>query len=214
MVAPDAAPANQPLPGRHAAGDTDRILAEPTATAGTDRSWLILLAAAVMTFSLGLVVLAWPKATLTVVAVLLGIQLLVFGIARLLVGLVARSESGGTRAAYVILGVLGFAAGLYCIRHLSVTVVLLGFIVGSFWALHGVVDLIVAAVGESGPGRWLKAAAGVVSLAAGLLVMFKPKISLTFILVVLGAWLMLYGLLLAVWASRTRRAAEEITAVG
>jgi len=36
------------------------------------------------------------------------------------------------RVAYVVLGILGFAAGLYCIRHLSVTVALFAFIVGLF----------------------------------------------------------------------------------
>ena len=35
--------------------------------------------------------------------------------------------------------------------------------------------------------------------------MFKPKESLKFLLVVLGIYLMLYGLLLAVWAFQTRR---------
>ncbi len=120
-----------------------------------------------------------------------------------------RNESGGTRAAYVILGLFGLAAGLYCIRHLSVTVVLLAFIVGLFWALHGVVDLIIAAIAGPVPGRWLKATSGVISLGAGLLVIFKPTISLKFLLAVLGAWLMLYGVLLAAWAFRARNAATR-----
>jgi uncharacterized membrane protein HdeD (DUF308 family) len=106
--------------------------------------------------------------------------------------------------AYVILGVLGFAAGLYCIRHLSVTVALLAFIVGLFWAVHGAVDLIVAVAGPA-PGRWITATAGLISLAAGLFVMFKPTISLTVLLAVLGAWLALYGIILAIMAVRARK---------
>jgi uncharacterized membrane protein HdeD (DUF308 family) len=157
-----------------------------------------------VTFVFGLVVLAWPKATLNVVAVLLGVQLVVFGLVRLLAGLTAGSESGGMRVAYVILGVLGFAAGLYCIRHLSVTVALLAFIVGLFWAVHGAVDLIVAVAGPA-PGRWITATAGLISLAAGLFVMFKPTISLTVLLAVLGAWLALYGIILAIMAVRARK---------
>jgi len=94
-------------------------------------------------------------------------------------------------------GLFSLAAGLYCIRHLSVTVVLLAFIVGLFWALHGVVDLIIAIVAGPVPGRWLKATAELISLLAGLLVIFKPTISLKFLLAVLGAWLMLYRVLLA-----------------
>ena len=203
MAVADPTPADRGTPGRHAGGDADRSAAPRLAAPAHDRSWLVLLAGAIVTFVFGLVVLAWPKATLNVVAVLLGVQLVVFGLVRLLAGLTAGSESGGRRVAYVILGVLGFAAGLYCIRHLSVTVALLAFIVGLFWAVHGAVDLIVAVAGPA-PGRWITATAGLISLAAGLFVMFKPTISLTVLLAVLGAWLVLYGILLAITAVRAR----------
>jgi uncharacterized membrane protein HdeD (DUF308 family) len=213
MTASDPRPADHALPGRHAAADADSIARGHVAAGQSrDRSWLVLLAGAVATFALGLVVLVWPKATLNVVAILLGAQLLAFGLARLFAGLTVRNESGGTRAAYVILGLFGLAAGLYCIRHLSVTVVLLAFIVGLFWALHGVVDLIIAAVAGPVPGRWLKATSGLISLLAGLLVIFKPTISLKFLLAVLGAWLMLYGVLLAAWAFRARNSTSQAIA--
>jgi len=168
-----------------------------------------MLIGAVVTFVFGIIVVAWPHATLNVIAVLLGIQLLVFGIVRLVAGLTARSDDGAVRVASVILGVLGMLAGLYCIRHLSVTVALLGFLIGLFWALHGIVDLAVAFTAGAVPGRWVRAAAGVISLAAGLIVIFKPKESLTFLLVVLGIWLMLYGLLLGIWAFQARRLAKQ-----
>ena len=113
---------------------------------------------AVVTFALGLILLVWPKATLIVVAALLGAALLVTGIFRLIHGFTAHDASGGMRAAYVIIGLLAALAGLYCLRHISVTVVLLAFIVGVFWTLHGIVDLSVAAT--SGPGYRARAARG------------------------------------------------------
>ena len=111
-------------------------------------------------------------------AALLGAALLVTGLFRLISGFTAPDVSGGTRAAYVIIGLLAALAGLYCLRHLSVTVVLLAFVVGVFWTLHGIVDLIVAATSGPGTGRGLRAFTGVLSLAAGLIVMFWPTISL------------------------------------
>jgi uncharacterized membrane protein HdeD (DUF308 family) len=71
--------------------------------------------------------------------------------------------------------------------------------------MHGIVDLIVAAFGGPMPGRWVRAVAGLISLAAGLIVIFKPAESLKFLLVVLGIYLMLFGLVLAFWAFQTRR---------
>src|ERR1700676_3529195 len=92
MTASAPRPADQARPGRHAAADADSIVRGRVAAGQSrDRSWLVLLAGAVATFALGLVVLVWPKATLNVVAILLGVQLLAFGLARLFAGLTARN---------------------------------------------------------------------------------------------------------------------------
>jgi uncharacterized membrane protein HdeD (DUF308 family) len=205
MATYDSAPADPPVRARHAAPDTGDTPREHA----TGHSWVIMLIGAIVTFVFGLILVVWPHATLAVIAILLGIQLLVFGLVRLISGFTAAEASGGMRAAYVVLGLLGILAGLYCVRHLSVTVALLAVLVGVFWVLHGIVDLIVAAVAGPVPGRWVKALAGLISLAAGLIVMFKPTESLKFLLVVLGIYLMLYGLLLAFWSFQARRNAAE-----
>ena len=205
MATYNSAPSDPPLRARHAAPGTD----VSGGRRGGDRSWIILLVGAVITFGLGVVVLVWPHATLSVIAILLGIQLLVFGLIGLIAGFASSEQSAGVRTADIVLGLLGILVGLYFIRHLSVTVTLLAVLVGLYWVLHGIVDLVVAAVAGPVPGRWVKAVAGVISLAAGLIVMFKPKESLKFLLVVLGIYLMLYGLALAFWAFQARRFARE-----
>ncbi|MDX6334069.1 MAG: hypothetical protein QOG05_1409 [Streptosporangiaceae bacterium] len=182
-----------------------------TALAWT-QAWQVLMLVAVVTFALGLILLVWPKATVIVVAALLGAALLVSGIFRLVHGLAGRDLSGGTRAAYVLIGLLATLAGLYCLRHIDVTVVLLAFIVGVFWTLHGIVDLSVAATSGPGTGRGLRAFTGVLSLAAGLIVMFWPTISLTILLWVMGIWLLAYGVMLAVMAFQIRHVAKAALA--
>ncbi len=176
------------------------------------QAWQVLMVAAVATFAIGLILLIWPKATVVVVAALIGAALLVTGIIRLIHGFTESGASGGTRAAYIIIGLLAALAGLYCLRHISVTVVLLAFIVGVFWTLHGLVDLIVAATSGPGTGRGLRAVTGVLSLAAGLIVMFWPTISLTVLVFVIGIWLVMYGLIMAVMAWQVRRAAHALAA--
>ncbi len=201
MATYNSAPADPPTRARHAAPDTG-VAASPE---GRDRSWIIMLAGAIITFAFGLVVVVWPHATLAVISILLGIQLLAFGLISLIAGFTNSEQSAGIRAAAVVLGLLGVLAGLYFIRHLSVTVALVAILVGLYWVLHGIVDVIVAAVAGPVPGRWVKAVAGVISLAAGLTVLFKPHESLKFLLVVLGIYLMLYGVVLAFWALQARR---------
>ena len=182
-----------------------------TALAWTS-AWQVMILVAVVTLALGVILLVWPKATVIVVAALLGAALLVSGLFRLVHGFAAHGLSGGTRAAYILIGLLAALAGLYCLRHIDVTVVLLAFIVGVFWTLHGIVDLIVAATSGPGTGRGLRAVTGVLSLAAGLIVMFWPVISLKILLWVMGIWLVAYGVMLAVMAFQVRHVAKAAQA--
>lgn len=168
------------------------------------RTWQAVVLAALVTFVLGIILVAWPHATVVVVAVLIGAALLVTGIMRLVQGLTAHEESGALRAGYVIIGILAALAGLYCLRHISVAVTLLAFIVGLFWAVNGIVDIMVAATAKADRGRGVTAVAGLLSLAAGLVVMFWPAISLTLLGVIIGIWLICYGVLLAFLAVQLR----------
>jgi uncharacterized membrane protein HdeD (DUF308 family) len=181
-----------------------------------NRAWLAVLTAAVATLAVGVILLAWPKATLVIVAILLGAGLVISGLFRLVEGFTAHDTSGGMRAAYVVIGLLAILVGLYCLRHRDVSIFLLALLVGTFWIIHGIADIAVAATSGPMPGRAFRLIAGLFSIAAGCIVLFWPAISLVVLLIVLGIWLIFYGLLLAGLAfglkrslkkSETRRAA-------
>jgi len=187
----------------------DRAAAE-TFASFAERAWLAVMATAVGVFAVGLILLAWPHATLTVVAILLGVSLIVAGLMKLGEGFTAREATGGRRAAYVLIGLIAVVAGLYCLRHHDVTIFLLAFVVGVFWIIHGAADLGVAITAGPFPGRGLRAAGGVLSLAAGLVVLFWPGISLVLLLIIFGAWLMFYGVVLGAMAMRMRHTGQAL----
>lgn len=168
-------------------------------------AWTAALAAGIGMLAAGILLLVWPKATLTVVAILIGAALLVAGVFRLVDGIMARGQSGGMRAADIVIGLLAIVAGLYCLKHHSLTVLVVALVVGAFWVIHGVGDLVTAATQGKVPGRGLRIVGGVFSLAAGLVILFWPGISLILLLTVLGAWLLFYGVVLTALAVRLRR---------
>ena len=178
------------------------------------QAWLAVLTVAVMTLAVGVLLLAWPKATLTIVAILLGAGLVISGVFRLIEGFSARDATGGTRAAYVLIGLVAILVGLYCLRHRDVTIFLLALLVGAFWIVHGVADLAVAATSGPMPGRGLRVIAGLFSIAAGAIVLFWPGISLVLLLTVLGIWLIFYGVVLGALAFRLRRWAKSLGRAG
>lgn len=210
----------RPSPGESAAGGPD-ARAQRQAEAGraearmaasiANLAWPTALLAAVGMIGLGIVLLVWPKATLSVVAVLIGAALLVAGVFRLFEGITGAGESGGMRAADIVIGLLAVIAGLYCVRHHSLTILAVTLVVGVIWVIHGIGDLVTAATMGHAPGRGLKVLTGIVGLAAGLVVLFWPSISLILLLTVLAAWLLFYGLMLAVLAFSLRRDSKNLS---
>lgn len=171
-------------------------------------AWPAFLAAGIGCVVVGAILLAWPKETLTIVAILIGIALIVAGILRLMDGFTAHESSGGRRVASVVVGLIAIILGLYCIRHYHFTIAALAIIVGLFWVIHGIADLAIGVFAGSFPGRGLTMLTGVLSLAAGLIVLFWPTISLTVLVAVIGIWLIIYGVLAAVLAFRLRRSSS------
>jgi uncharacterized membrane protein HdeD (DUF308 family) len=194
-------------------GVADRTVEEPLAVRTFEplgsRAWLAVLTAAVATLAVGVILLAWPKATLVIVAILIGAGLVISGLYRLVEGFTARDTSGGMRAAYVVIGLLAILVGLYGLRHRDVTIFLLALLVGAFWIVHGVADIAVAATSGPMPGRVFRLVAGLFSIAAGCIVLFWPGISLIVLLTVLGIWLIIYGLILAALAFGLKRSIKK-----
>jgi len=179
-------------------------LAGPLAARGARR---VAMAVAAAMLALGFMLFFWPYASLAVTAVLLGIALLATGVLRLVRGMTAGAEAGAHRSTHLLIGILGVLAGIYCLGDIAGTVILLSVVVGLFWVMHGLVDLVAA--GSRGPGRVLTGITGGLSLLAGLTVIFWPAITVQVMAVVMGAWLACNGALLAVTVLRLRHIARS-----
>jgi uncharacterized membrane protein HdeD (DUF308 family) len=178
----------------------------------TNMSFSALLFGALCLIAVGVIMLVWPKATLIVVSVLIGAALIATGVVRFWDGLTApHSETGGTRAAYVVIGLLAIVVGLYLLRHHALTLFLLAFVTGVYFIVHGIGDIGAAVSGRGVPGRALRGTLGVFSIAAGIILVVWPGISLTLLLLVVAAWLLFYGVMLAFLAFSVRRSGKKIS---
>jgi uncharacterized membrane protein HdeD (DUF308 family) len=176
--------------------------------AAAGRAWHGVLLCALGMLALGIMLLVWPHAALTLVAVLIGAAVIVAGIVKLHEAFTASNHSGGMRAAYVAIGLLAILAGSYLLLHHALSLFLLAFVTGVFFIAHGVAD-IGAAVSGHVPGRTLRAVLGVLSIAAGIVMVVWPGISLVLLLTVVAAWLLCYGLVLGGLAYHLRKASKE-----
>jgi uncharacterized membrane protein HdeD (DUF308 family) len=173
-------------------------------------SWMVVAVGALGLIALGIMLLVWPNVSLTIVAILIGAALCVAGAVRLYEGFTARGgESGGMRAAYIVIGLLAVIAGIYCLRHHALSLFLLAFVTGVYFILQGVAEIGGAASAAS--GRGLRTILGLFSIGAGLVLVIWPSISLVLLFTIMGAWLLFYGVVLGGIALSLRRAAKTVT---
>jgi uncharacterized membrane protein HdeD (DUF308 family) len=168
------------------------------------RHWGWALAFGIVTVVAGLAAVAWPGRTLVVIAVLFGIELVVAGIFRFVAAIASHDESGGTRVLYALLGVLSFIVGLYAVRHVLVSLAALAIVLGIFWIVNGAIEVFAAISYREMPGRGWTIAMGVLSIVAGVIVLVSPGISLFTLTIVLGVWLIVFGIMEIVLAWRLR----------
>ena len=172
------------------------------------KHWGWLFAYGILTLIAGLVVLVWPGETLLVLAVLFGIQLIVSGIFRFVAALASDDLTGGTRVLLALLGVLSIIIGLWAVRHVLLTLLALIVFLGIYWVISGVIDIFTSIAHRQMPSRGWTALTGVLSLIAGLIVLAYPGLSLYGLAVILGVWLIIFGVMEMTSAFRLRSAAH------
>ena len=84
--------------------------------------------------------------------------------------------------------------GVILIRHLDLTVAIIGLVIGISWIIQGLSSLAVASSGgvEGGRGWWIFF--GIVSLLGGIIIAAIPVKSVTVLAVLAGIWFIVQGL--------------------
>jgi uncharacterized membrane protein HdeD (DUF308 family) len=169
--------------------------------ASQDNSIAVLsLVRGVILLVIGITLLVWPKATIGVASVLVGIGLLAAGVTRF-VGLFTAKETPWMKVLEGMLGILMVMAGVVCIRHPFSSLVVLVVIVALGWLLDGFAS-VVGAIHPFHLGRLLY---GLLALAGVVAVLVWPGLVLATYLI-LAAWLLvLLGVMQIFDAWRSRR---------
>lgn len=181
--------------------DAERLLAD------LGGSWLWLLGSAVAALVPGILALAWPDATLHVLAVIIGLYLLVTGAFRFVASF-AREQ--GDRHLALLASALYVLAGVLCLRHPLQTIAALSLIVGAVWVVTGMLTAWTAMAAKGLPHRGFVLVAGLLGVVAGIVVLATPSQSAVVLTRLVGLWLLLLGLtelgLAFAWRSALHRA--------
>ena len=196
-------PYSGPHRDRPGAGTRSGLTVEALANA----AWQVLATAGAASVVLGVLVLVWPHATLTVVGILFGIYLLVSGVFQI-AGAFGSHVPGAMRAVWFVSGAVCVMLGLICFRGATESILLLGLWIGFGWLLQGVMLTAVALSTEGLPARGWQLFLGVITAIAGIVLIVSPFNSLTVLTVVSGIWLLVLGVTGLVHAFQLRSLAK------
>jgi uncharacterized membrane protein HdeD (DUF308 family) len=174
--------------------------------------WRASFTLGLITLILGVVLAFRPAQSLTVIAILLGIVMLVSGVYHIVRALDSREHERVWRG---VSGVLFLLAGLVLLRHLHLSIALIGLFIGLTWIVQGISALMESF--SRGRGRaengW-SVFFGIVSLIAGIVVVVTPVTSVGVLTIILGAWFIIMGALEMLGALVVRRAVRRTTREG
>lgn len=159
----------------------------------------------IITILAGVAILVWPGATVGAIGLVFGIFLLINGVFRLVSALASDERSGGSRALVALLGVVSILVGVLVLRHPFQTLAIMTLLLGLYWVISGLLETIHA-VGSPGlSGRGWAVAAGLISLAAGIVVLVYPAVSLVVLVWLLGVQLVIGGAFVVALGIQIRR---------
>jgi len=185
---------------------TDDIKMDGTATmVDTFRlNWWLLALRGLVAVLFGVLAFVWPGATLITLVWLFGAFALVNGLLSLI--LAAKAPKGYPRIGSLILGgLLGILAGLLTFVMPGITALGLLMLIAAWAIVTGIMEVVAAIrLRKIIANEWLLILAGIASVAFGVILFLQPAAGALALIWWIGAWALIFGILLIVLAFRMR----------
>jgi uncharacterized membrane protein HdeD (DUF308 family) len=170
-------------------------------------AWWLVMLVGLLCMAAGVIVLAQPDVSLSTLAVIAGIFLLIDGLFEIVASF---SKSTDSRGPLALLGVLSLIVGIVLVRHPFGAVSVLALFIGIWLVCVGAVRLIEAfAIRE---GRGWNLVVSLVEIVAGVVIVSSPDIGVKTLALLIGITFLLRGIGLAVSAWGLRDVHKEVAA--
>ena len=167
-------------------------------------NWWLLALRGLVAVLFGVLAFMWPGVTLITLVWLFGAFALVNGILSLV--LAAKTPKGYPKVGSLILGgLLGILAGLLAFVMPGITALGLLILIAAWAIATGVMELVAAVrLRKVITNEWLLILAGIASVVFGVLLLFQPAAGALALIWLIGAWAVVFGILLMILAFRMR----------
>jgi uncharacterized membrane protein HdeD (DUF308 family) len=168
------------------------------------KNWWLILLRGLCAILFGVLTFIWPGVTLLTLVILYGAYALADGVIAIIAAIMGGAPA--PRWWLAVVGLLGIAAGVVTFLWPGMTtLVLLLFIAG--WAVATGIMQIIGAImlRKEINNEWLLIASGILSVIFGVVLAMQPGVGALALLFVIGAYAILYGILLVSFSLRLRK---------
>lgn len=154
-----------------------------------------LAVSGVLALLAGIALLVWPVKSAVIVTAIFASYLIVAGVVYIGLGIFSRAKGGWSRVGHIVLGLLYIVAGVIAFFNLNVAAATLALVVVIFIGVSWIVDGVVALslLGSDGSRVWTLIYA-ILSIIAGIIVLFSPVIAGFALWLLLGISLVVLGI--------------------
>lgn len=178
------------------------------------RNWWALALRGIFGIIFGILAFIWPGVTLGALVILYGAYALVDGIFALVAAMRA-AEAHRRWWTLVIEGLIGIAAGILTFAWPGITALVLLFLIAIWAILTGVFEIAAAIrLRKEITDEWALGLSGAASVIFGLLLAIFPGEGAVALVWVIGAYAVVFGVLLLVLSLRLRGSQEVAPAMG
>lgn len=170
----------------------------PIATA-LARNWWLLLIRGILAVLFGLMAFAWPTLTLVTLVLLYGAYAFVDGLTA--IWFAVRSRAWGL----LFFGILGVIVGIYTFFFPANAALLLLYLIAAWALVRGIFEIITAIqLRKEINYEWALVVSGLISIIFGIVLVANPGAGALAMVVVIGAFALMFGVMTIVLAFRVR----------
>lgn len=168
------------------------------------QNWWLVVLRGVLAILFGLAAFIWPGITWLTLILMFGVYAIVDGIIAIVTG-ISRTKETPRWWTFLLEGLISIGAGVAALFWPGLASLVLLYVIAAWAVFTGVLEIVAAIrLRHEITNEWMLGLGGLISVIVGLLLFFQPEAGTLAVIWIIGAYALLFGILLVILGLRLR----------